>query len=246
MAIIKIIIFILFTFILAFLCLPFLLILFPWRTDIGPWILQFYSTICLKIFRVNIELADKIDISKIKNKGYILVSNHISYLDILILSSLYRTVFLSKIEVARYPVIGQIAYLIGIMFVNRSSHSNRSKVLLKIAQETQGRILTVFPQGTTGSSKDSLPFKRGIFKTILLNHKIIIIPVTIHYKEEQKIAWREESLFDNVRIVCNQTGINVKITAHDSITIKNYHGKTIPQISSTIQKRVLSELRKKY
>jgi 1-acyl-sn-glycerol-3-phosphate acyltransferase len=246
MAIIKITIFIFFTFSTAFLCLPFLLILFPWHTVIGPWILQFYSTVCLKIFRVNIERADKIDISGIKKKGYILVSNHASYLDIFLLSALYRTVFLSKIEVAHYPVIGQIAWLIGIMFVNRSSHSNRHKVLLKIAQETQGRILTVFPQGTTGSIKDAYPFKRGIFKTIQQNHKIIIIPVTIHYKEEKKIVWGKESLLDNVWKVCAHKHIHVKVTMHDHITIKDYHGKTIPQITSAVERRVLSKLRKKY
>ncbi len=246
MAFLKILIFISITVILALLCLPFLLFLFPWRTIIGPWILQLYSLISLKIFRVHIDRADKIDFSEIKNKGFILTANHVSYLDIFLLSALYRTVFLSKIEIARYPVIGQIAWIIGIIFVDRNSHSDRRKVLLKIARKTQGRILTVFPQGTTGSIKDSYPFKRGIFKTIQLNHKIIIIPVTIHYKEERKIAWGKESLYENVRKVCSQPAIHVKITAHNRIAIKDYHGKTVPQISGSVQRRVLSELHKKY
>jgi 1-acyl-sn-glycerol-3-phosphate acyltransferase len=246
MSYIKITIFILFTFSLALLCLPFLLILFPWRTIIGPWILQFYSTVNLKIFRVIIEQKDKINFSDIKSKGYILISNHVSFLDIFLLSALYRTVYLSKIEIAHYPVIGQVAWLIGIMFVNRSSSANRQKVMLKIAKETQGRILTVFPQGTTGSIKNSLPFRRGIFKTVQLNHKIILVPLTIHYKEDKKIAWGKESLLDNVRTVCAHKNIHVKIMVHDSITIKNYQGNTIPQISSTIQRKVLSALQKKY
>jgi 1-acyl-sn-glycerol-3-phosphate acyltransferase len=246
MTFIKITIFILFTFTLALLCLPFLLILFPWRTIIGPWILQFYSIVNLKIFRVIIEQKDKINFSDIKSKGYILISNHVSFLDIFLLSALYRTVYLSKIEIAHYPIIGQVAWLIGIMFVNRSSSANRQKVLLKIANETEGRILTVFPQGTTGSIKDSLPFRRGIFKTVQLNHKIILVPLTIHYKEDKKIAWGKESLLDNVRTVCILKHIHVKITAHSRVTIKDYHGKSIPQISSTTQRKVLSELRKKY
>lgn len=195
---------------------------------------------------MHIDRADKIDFSEIKNKGYILVPNHASYLDIFLLSAVYRTVFLSKIEVGHYPLIGQIAWMIGIIFVDRSSHSNRRKVLLKIAKETQGRILTVFPQGTTGSIKDAFHFKRGIFKTIHLNHKIIIIPVTIHYKEDKKIAWGKENLYQNVQIVCSQPSVHVKITVHERITIKDYHGKTIPQISSSVQRRVLSELKKKY
>jgi 1-acyl-sn-glycerol-3-phosphate acyltransferase len=240
MSFVKITIFLLFTFILASLCVPALLILFPWRTIIGPRILQFYSKVCLKIFRVIVDRADTIDFSEIKSKGFILTPNHVSFLDIFLLSALYRTIYLSKIEVSYYPIVGQIAWLlIGIMFVDRSSHSNRHKVLLKIAKETQGRILTVFPQGTTGSIKDSLPFKRGIFKTVQLNHKIVLIT-------KKKIAWGKESLLDNVRIVCAYKHIHVKITAHDRVTITDYHGKTIPQISSIIQRRVLSKLLKKY
>jgi 1-acyl-sn-glycerol-3-phosphate acyltransferase len=247
MTFIKLAIFILFTFTLAFLCVPALLLFFPWRKIIGPRILQFYSIVCLKIFRVIVEQADEINFSEIKSKGFILIPNHVSFLDIFLLSALYRTIYLSKIEVAYYPIVGQIAWLlIGIIFVDRSSHSNRRKVLLKIAKQTQGRVLTVFPQGTTGSIKDSLPFKRGIFKTVQLNHKIVLIPLTIHYKEEKKITWGKESLFNNVRIVCAYKHIHVKITVHERFTIKDYHGKTIPQISSSIQRRVLSELQKKY
>lgn len=246
MTLIKLSLFILFTCIVAVLCLPVLLIFFPWRKITGPWILQFYSTICLKIFRVRIDRADKIDFTEINKKGYIITSNHASFLDIFLLSALYRTVYLSKIEVAAFPVVGQIAWLMGIIFVDRSSHSNRRRVLLKIAKETQGRILTVFPQGTTGSIKDHLPFKRGIFKTVQLNHKIIIIPVTIHYNEEKHIVWKHESLFNNVRIVCSYKNIHAKIIVHERLTIKEYHGKTIPQVSSIVQRRVLSELSKKY
>ena len=247
MTFIKLTVFLLFTAFLAALCLPAAIILFPWRKTAGPRILQFYSIVSLKIFRVIIEHADELDFSDIKNKGYILVANHVSFLDIFLLSALYRTVYLSKVEVAYYPVIGQIAWLlIGIMFVNRGSHSNRHKMLLKIAKETRGRILTVFPQGTTGTTKDAHPFKRGIFKTAQLNHKIIMMPLTIHYKEEKNLAWGQESLFDNIRKICAYKHIHVKVTAHGHITFKDYHGKTIPQICGMVQKRVLSELQKKY
>ena len=247
MTFIKLTVFIIFTVILSALCIPATIILFPWRKTLGPKILQFYSIVSLKIFRVIVERADEIDLSDIKNKGYILLANHVSFLDIFLLSSLYKTVYLSKIEVAYYPVVGQLAWLlIGIMFVNRNSHSNRHKILLKIAKETNGRILTVFPQGTTGTTKDAHPFKRGIFKTVQLNHKIILLPLTIHYKEENSLAWGNETLFDNIRTICAYKHIHVKVISHGQIAFKDYHGKTIQQVCSMTQKRVVSELHKKY
>ncbi len=106
-----------------------------------------------------------------------------SVLDIFLMSALYRTLFLSKEEVAHYPVIGIAARLIGIYFLKRESPFDRHRVIRKIASQSNGRIITIFPQGTTSALENLLPFKRGIFKTVELNHGTILLPAAIRYRK---------------------------------------------------------------
>jgi 1-acyl-sn-glycerol-3-phosphate acyltransferase len=243
MYIIKLTVFLIFTLLIICIYLPVLIILFPWRTAVGPELLQYYSIICLRIFRVTVERSDRHRLSVDKNRGIILISNHVSFLDIFLLSALYRTIYTSKIEVKHYPVIGQIAWLMGIIFLRRDSPEDRHRVIRTIADKSRGRILTIFAQGTTSSIAESLPFKCGIFKTLEIAPSIVLFPVTIHYKEDNDIAWtKEQILFDNLKRVCGQNRIHVRVTIHEQISIDDYLDKTISEICAIAQERVLSKL----
>ena len=168
---IKLVIFVILTLFTAIAYLPLLIFFFPIRKYFGPILLQIYCRICLVIFRVIID-ADKNNGYSKKIKG-IIISNHVCFLDIFILSALYGNIFVSKIEVMHYPLIGQIAWLIGIIFLRRDSPDERHKLISTVAMESQKHIIAIFPQGTTSSPDDPRPFKCGIFKTIEMNNKII-------------------------------------------------------------------------
>lgn len=247
MYIFKLTLFSIFTLICASTLFIFLIILYPWHTTIGPSILQYYCLICLRIFRVTIEQADTINISDMKNKGIILIPNHVSSLDIFLMAALYKTVYVSKIEVKHYPVIGQLAWLIGIIFLQRDSAADRHRVLQEIIKNSKGRVITIFAQGTTGSIADHLPFKCGVFKTVEIDHGIILLPVTIHYKEDKEIAWTSgQILINNLVSMCTQKRIHVKVTIHEQISIDDYGDKTISEICAMAQDKVLAKLKIDY
>jgi 1-acyl-sn-glycerol-3-phosphate acyltransferase len=247
MYIIKLTLFSIFTLIIASTLFIFLIILYPWHKTIGPMILQYYSTISLRIFRVTIEHADIINVSDMKDKGIILIPNHVCVLDIFLMSALYRTIYVSKMEVKHYPIIGQVAWLIGIIFLQRDSAGARYRVLREIVKKAKGRIITIFAQGTTGSIADHLPFECGVFKTVEMDHDIILLPVTIHYKEDAKIAWTSEKiLIDNLIGICAQKRIHVKVTVHKQISIDDYSNKTIDEICAIAQDKVLTKLKMDY
>lgn len=239
---IKITIFTIVIIIFALAYLPVLILLIPWQRQAGPLLLQFASKIFLKIFRVKILHADKIaSPNNLKKTGIILISNHVSLLDIFLLSALYRTVYLSKIEVKHYPLLGQIASLMGIVFLRRDSEEDRHNVIRTIADKAGGRIITVFPQGTTSSLSEPLPFRCGIFKTIELNREIVMLPLTIHYVQDKEIAWtRGQILINNMKNVCSRKSIQVSVKLHRQITIADYEGKTISEICAMVQDMVLN------
>lgn len=220
-----------------------LFIFYERRRSIGSKLLQFYSKICLLIFRVEVEQDEDFLIPE-KKKRILVISNHTSFLDIFVLSALCGSLFVSKKEVGNYPVIGQITRLAGVIFFERASSKERLRVLNTIAGECSGRILAIFPQGTTSGIEEPLPFHRGIFKTVELNPDISLLPVTLYYKESLKIAWNKpQSLKENAIRVCSQQKIHVKIISHDFITINDYKGKTTSQICKIVEQAVLLPLR---
>ena len=100
------------------------------------------------------------------NDTVLLVGNHISYLDIVVLMAIHpKVVFLSKKEVSRWPIIGAGAKRVGTLFVDRNSKSDRQKVREQIGQLLREKRphLAVFPSGTT-TLDEAKPWKKGIFE----------------------------------------------------------------------------------
>jgi 1-acyl-sn-glycerol-3-phosphate acyltransferase len=164
-----------------------------------------------------------------------------------VLSALFGSVFVSKAEVRHYPVIGQIAWLMGVIFLRRDSSSERLRVLNRIAEICSNQILAVFPQGTTGGTRERLPFNRGIFKVVELNPGVSLLPVTLHYKDDAEIAWNKpQSLMTNAKKICAKKRIDVRVIIHEPFTADHFREKTAAQICQTVQDMVLDPLNEKF
>ena len=88
----------------------------------------------------------------------LLVSNHISWLDIAVLGGAIPVRFLAKREVARWPLIGWLAQDIGTLFIQRGGGQS-AQVREQIAQALyQDQKVLIFPEGTTSNGQQVLPF----------------------------------------------------------------------------------------
>ena len=115
----RLIIFLLFTLVL----LPFQLVivfLIKKNTYIIPY---FFHNLCRRIFGIKIKICGKAS----GNFPVLFISNHASYLDILILGSLFKTSFVAKKEVAKWPLFGILAKLQNTIFVDRRISSLKSQ-----------------------------------------------------------------------------------------------------------------------
>ncbi len=115
--------------------------------------------------------------------GLILVGNHISFLDIMVLMSVSPQItFVAKKEVKRWPVIGIAAARVGTIFVDRSPSADRKMVRSEMAKQiqTQGAFVTVFPSGTT-SLIETKPWKKGIFE-IAQEHRVPVQAFKLNYE----------------------------------------------------------------
>lgn len=95
----------------------------------------------------------------------LLISNHLSYLDILVLSSITPAVFVSKHDVKYWPVFGQFAVLGGTVFVDRRRRFQVGHVNDEIANAlNQGALVVLFPEGTSTNGQTLLPFKSSLLE----------------------------------------------------------------------------------
>jgi 1-acyl-sn-glycerol-3-phosphate acyltransferase len=111
------------------------------------------------IFRLEIQ-----SVGTIPSDG-LLVSNHVSYLDILVLSSLTPAVFVAKREVKSWPVMGLLARLGGTVFIDRQRRTHVGEVNDEIQNAlADGALVVVFPEGTSSDGQTILPFKSSLLE----------------------------------------------------------------------------------
>ena len=121
--------------------------------------LQRISRRVARIFQMEMRSA-----GEIPSRG-LLVSNHVSYLDILLLSSLTPAVFVAKREVKSWPVMGLLARLGGTVFIDRQRRTHVGAVNDEIQTALDdGALVIVFPEGTSSDGKTVLPFKSSLLE----------------------------------------------------------------------------------
>lgn len=95
----------------------------------------------------------------------LLVTNHVSFLDIIFLGAVTPMVFVSKSDVAEWPIIGTIASCAGTVFVERRRRLDVSRVNSQVSQALNtGSLVTLFPEGTSSDGSEVLPFQPSLLQ----------------------------------------------------------------------------------
>lgn len=96
---------------------------------------------------------------------FFVVSNHLGYLDIVVLNSYLKCTFVAKKEVRNWPFLGFMVNAVGVIFVARSKRKDVVRVnqlLAKSLNKHQGLIL--FPEGTSSGGFEVLPFHSSLLE----------------------------------------------------------------------------------
>jgi len=121
--------------------------------------LQASSRRVLRILRMETRVA-----GRVPSNG-LLVCNHLSYLDIVVLAALTPCIFVAKREVKRWPVFGWFARLAGTVFVDRERRTKTLHAANAIdAALRSGNLVVLFPEGTSSDGRAVLPFKSSLLE----------------------------------------------------------------------------------
>lgn len=149
--------------------------------------------------------------------GGLLVSNHLSYLDIITVCSQSPVVFVSKKEVRDWPWIGLLAAMGGTLFIDREQRRDVERMGTEIQRiVAQGVPVCVFPEGTSSDGSAVLPFFSSLFQPAV-EHGWIVTPAHLRYGladgsvTDEVCYWRDMSFFPHFLNLLGKSGISARV-----------------------------------
>lgn len=178
---------------------------------------QWACFMCSRLFNIKIDYQ----LSQIP-KGSLLISNHLSYTDILVIASKVPTLFVTSKEMKNTPFLGWITQLGECLYVDRKSHKNLNHEV-EIIQDTlaHGFNVLIFPEATTSDGVTLKPFRssllkvadgssRPLFTYCLKYHRLNGKPMTS--EQQNQIAWNDDKGFvPHVLMLMAQSSIGAEL-----------------------------------
>lgn len=151
----------------------------------------------------------------------ILISNHQSYLDILVASSVFPVRFLPKAEIRFVPVAGWFIALNRPIWVNRKNPASSAGVAEETARSlAEGLPILAYPEGTTSDGTGLLPFKSTVFEAAAKSGHPVC-PILIQYGATANgapVPWFGDTPFlSHAWRILGQPGFGVKLALLEPI-----------------------------
>jgi len=219
---------ILFTLIVLITLVLIPIIIFCWvfrSPQILIWAGKQALRIAPKILGIHIEITGADEIKK--DRSYIFMSNHLSFLDgpllFMIIPQPIRVIL--KKEVFRIPVIGLGMRQVDFVPVDRKGIKGGKKSIDRAVQliKDKGYSFLIFPEGTRSLNGHLQPFRRGGF-FLALNSSVPILPISIQGTYE---LMPKGSFFV-------KRG-SIRVILHSAISVEGYNEKSLPDLISKVQ-----------
>jgi 1-acyl-sn-glycerol-3-phosphate acyltransferase len=110
-----------------------------------------------------------------------IVSNHISWLDIFVINSLHPCRFVAKAEIRAWPVLGWLAARVGTVFIARGNRRDLRHIFKDLVGALrQGQRVAFFPEGTTSLQGQVLAFHANLFEAAI-DANVAVQPYAVEY-----------------------------------------------------------------
>lgn len=140
-----------------------------------------YARAALKV--IGIELTLENPANMVEGRTYMILANHMSYIDAMVMAAIRPMAFVTSVEVRNTPVLGQICEFGGCLFVERRSKENILNEIGEIGVALQqSHSVVIFPEGTSTDGSKVLPFKRSLL-VAAVQTRTPILPVVLQYEE---------------------------------------------------------------
>jgi 1-acyl-sn-glycerol-3-phosphate acyltransferase len=123
------------------------------------WLPVYFHRLLLWVMRVRVMVQGR----RPTGAAALVLSNHVSWLDIPVLGSVVPLSFIAKTEVAGWPIVGFLARLQRSIFIDRARKSHTTSVNVEVGHRlARGDMIVLFPEGTTSDGNRLLPFRSAL------------------------------------------------------------------------------------
>lgn len=147
----------------------------------------------------------------------LLLCNHLSYLDILAISSVTPAVFVSKADVRRWPLFGWFAAIAGTVFVDRERRHHVGQVNAEIeAALADGELVVIFPEGTSSNGESLLPFRTSLLEPAARGQYELSVG-WLHYElsdgdaRQEVCYWGDHTFFPHLLHLLGKRGVRATL-----------------------------------
>lgn len=150
------------------------------------------TSLCSKAILWTLNIKTEVE-GELPPPGALVVGNHMSYIDILIFISHFKTLFVTSVDMKHRLFLGQITMLGGCLYVERRNPQNLKNELKNLKRFFEkGLTVCIFPEGTSSDGKEVLPFKKSLFQ-IALETGCPVKPVVLNYMTVEGKAFSREN-----------------------------------------------------
>ena len=144
---------------------------------------MYYHRLVCRVLGIRLKIIGEVPIA-----GPILIaSNHVSWLDIMVLSAVAPVSFIAKREVNGWPFFGALARLQRTVFVDRDRRHATGNARNEMQERLKaGDILVLFPEGTSNDGREVLPFKSSFFGAAEYEG-VLVQPISLAYSGHRNL-----------------------------------------------------------
>lgn len=213
-----------------------------------------YGALGLKILGIEVQWNGQVNF----DENHLIVSNHLSYTDILALAASVPTSFVTSMEIRDTPVLGQICRAAGCLFVERRNKRNLGQEVQEITEAlSKGVNVTIFPEATSTNGDSVLRFRRPLYAAAIQSGKKVL-PLCINYQsiDGESISSRNRDLvfwygdmsfLPHLWNLALRSQVIMEITVLDKITMRDsVNVDTLASISHSAVSKVYRSIDKTF
>jgi lyso-ornithine lipid O-acyltransferase len=188
-------------------------------------LVSFYSKIGLRILNIDLKVN-----GKLPDGNFLIVCNHMGYLDVICLATVLRSNFVTSVEIRETPFLGYLTQLGGCLYVERRNKSNLINEIKDVVDALKcGINVCIFPEATSTDGSEVIRFRRPLFRAAQ-EAKVPVLPVTINYnridgeivdvKTRDLLCWYGEmSFLPHLLKMMTLKKIEISLDIHEPVTI---------------------------
>jgi 1-acyl-sn-glycerol-3-phosphate acyltransferase len=175
----------------------------------------------------------------------LLVSNHVSWLDIFAVYAVAPSLFVAKSDIRGWPIVGRLVTRIGTLFIERGSRRHARATNERIvAALASGRLVSVCPEGTTTDGRTVQHFHAALLQPAI-DAGAAVLPVALRYREraggytDAAAYVGETSLVESLWRVAREPGLEVELRFVAPIDPRERHRRELAALAREVIAREL-------